>query len=138
MTFTMGVTEYEYPLGADSGYPEFYIGANLGNFSVKQWYSDDFYAGGSSAQYTEANYTQPIGDKFSLAFHAGYAWGDYWDNVNGEKLVDYAVQANFTAGNFTIFAKFTGTDADTSKITTDENNNEPRGLIGVMTTLPWK
>jgi uncharacterized protein (TIGR02001 family) len=138
-SFTVGGTLYNYPMGASSGaYPEFYIGANLGNFSIKQWYSNDFYAGTESAQYTEANYTQPIGAKFSLAFHAGYAWGDYWDKVNGEKLTDYAVQANFTAGNFIIFAKFTGTDADTSKITTDANNNEPRGLIGVQTTFPWK
>ena len=139
MTFTSGVTLYTYPLGGDtSNYPEFYIGANLGNFSIKQWYSDDFYAGNESAAYTEANYTQPIGDKFSLAFHVGYAWGDYWEKVNLEKLTDYAVQANYTVGNFTIFAKFTGTDADTSKITSDANNNEPRGLIGVQTTLPWK
>ena len=65
-----------------SSYPEFYIGANLGNFGIKQWYSDDFYAGSESAAYTEANYTQPIGDKFSLAFHVGYSWGDYWEKVN--------------------------------------------------------
>ena len=48
------------------------------------------------------------------------------------------MQANFTAGKFTIFAKFTGTDADSSKITgNDVANNEARGLIGVMTTFPW-
>ena len=51
----------------------------------------------------------PVGDKFSLAFHAGYSWGDYWD-ADGE-VVDYAVQGNYTAGNFTMFGKFTGTDA---------------------------
>ena len=139
MTFMVGATYYTYPIGSSTdNYPEGYIGATLGNFSIKQWYSDDMYAGSESAAYTEANYTQPIGDKFSLAFHAGYAWGDYWEKVNGEKLIDYAVQANFTAGKFTIFAKFTGTDADSSKITTDANNNEPRALIGVTTTFPWK
>ena len=70
-------------------------------------------------------------------FHAGYSWGDYWDNGVGE-LIDYAVQANYSAGNFTIFAKFTGTDADEDQeVTGDVGNNEPRGLIGVMTTFPW-
>ena len=54
------------------------------------------------------------------------------------ELADYSVAANFTAGNFTIFGKFTGTDASGSdKITTDLNNNEPRFLIGVTTTFPW-
>ena len=102
--------------------------------------------GGSdeNALYTEANYTQPINDKFSLAFHAGYAWGDYWDLVGdfvGESgtLFDYAVQANYTAGNFTIFAKFTGTDASGGmKVKDDIGNNEARFLVGVMTTFPWK
>jgi uncharacterized protein (TIGR02001 family) len=138
VAFTAGGTWYDYPMGADlSGYPEFYIGANIGGFSLKQWYSNDFYALGDDAQYTEANYTQPIGEKFSLAFHVGYSWGDYWDNGVGE-LIDYAVQANFTAGKFTIFAKFTGTDSDdVQEVTGDVGNNEPRGLIGVMTTFPW-
>src|SRR5688572_499671 len=123
-TFTAGGTYYDYPLGTGlSGYPEFYIGANFSNFSIKQWYSDDFYAGGSTAAYTEANYTQPIGESFSLAFHAGYSWGDYWDD--GGEIVDYAVQGNWTVGNFTLFAKFTGTDASgDQKVEDDVNNNE--------------
>ena len=138
-SFLTGVTWYDYPLGNDlSGYPEFYIGGSIGNFNIKQWYSEDFYAGNESAQYTELNYTQPIGEKFSLAFHAGYSWGDYWDDVGGGELFDYALQANYTAGKFTIFAKFTGTDADEGqKITDDVANNEPRVLVGVMTTFPW-
>ena len=64
---------------------------------------------GVDALYTEANYTAPIGETFSLAFHAGYAWGDAWDDI--EAVIDYAVQANYIAGKFTIFGKFTGTDA---------------------------
>ena len=137
-TFTLvaGGTWYEYPTGSDSGgYAEVYGGFNAGNFGWKFWYSDDYGDTGSSAEYTEVNYTQPIGEKFSLAFHAGYVFGDYWDD---HELVDYAVQANYTAGNFTIFAKFTGTDASgEDKITDDIFNNEPRALVGVMTTLPW-
>ena len=139
-SFTAGGTWYDYPLGNDlSGYAEFYIGINAGNFSMKQWYSDNFYDLGDGALYTEVNYTQPIGEQFSLAFHLGDSWGDYWDGAGGA-LFDYAVQANYTAGNFTIFAKFTGTNAsnsDGNKIKGDVGNNEPRGLIGVMTTLPW-
>jgi uncharacterized protein (TIGR02001 family) len=143
--WTTGGTWYEYPLGSDSdGYPEVYVGFNAGNFNAKQWYSWNFGGSDESAQYTEVNYTQPIGEKFSLGFHAGYAWGDFWDIVgeiageNSGEIVDYAVQANYTAGNFTIFAKFTGTDASGGlKIEDDIGNNEPRVLVGVMTTFPW-
>ena len=142
-SWTVGATYYSYPGGDLGEYPEAYVGFNAGAFSMKQWFADDFYESGESAQYTEANYTVPIGDKFSLAFHAGYSWGDYWDalgDFTGESgpLFDYAVQGNYTAGHFTIFGKFTGTDASGfEKVTADEGNNEPRFLIGVMTTIPW-
>src|SRR6478736_447701 len=119
--WTAGVTYYSYP-GSDSvnsggigQYWEAYVGLNAGNFSFKQWYADDFYELGESAQYTEANYTQPIGDKFSFNFHVGYSWGSYWSDLgdflgtSGEQF-DYGVQGNYTAGKFTIFGKFSGTD----------------------------
>jgi uncharacterized protein (TIGR02001 family) len=150
-SWTAGLTRYNYPgssasstKGAIGEYFEGYVGFNAGNFSFKQWYSNDFYELGDSAEYTEANYTQAIGDKFSLNFHAGYSWGDYWDAVGdatGESgpLLDYGVQANFVAGNFTIFGKLTGTDASGfEKVKTDASNNEARFLVGVMTTFPWK
>ncbi len=52
-TFTTGFTYYDYPRADDiDGYPEFYVGFNVGNFSFKQWYSDDFYALGDNARCT--------------------------------------------------------------------------------------
>jgi uncharacterized protein (TIGR02001 family) len=149
-SWTAGVTRYMYP-GSDETdftlplgeYFEAYVGFNAGSFSFKQWYSNDFYESDESAQYTEVNYTQPIGEKFSLAFHAGYSWGDYWELLGdfldeSESVLDYAVQANFTAGKVTLFAKFTGTDASgLLKVDGDVGNNEPRILVGAMTTFPW-
>ncbi|MES1262976.1 MAG: TorF family putative porin, partial [Peristeroidobacter soli] len=133
-SWTAGLTYYTYPGSDDLGeYPEIYVGFNAGNFSFKQWYTDNLYDLDVSAQYTEVNYTQPINDSFSLAFHAGYAWGDAWEDL---ETTDYAVQLNYSVNNFTIFGKFTGTDGD-AEVTTDVNNNEARFLVGVMTTLPW-
>ena len=67
-------------------YLEVYVGFNAGNFSFKQWYSDDFYDSSDSAEYTEVNYTQPFSDKLSLALHAGYAWGDDWETGADEHV----------------------------------------------------
>jgi uncharacterized protein (TIGR02001 family) len=135
-SWTAGLNRYNYPSSDDvRDYNEFFAGLTAGNFGFKQWYADKLFGGSESALYSEANYTQPIGENFSLAFHGGYSWGDAWED--GE-LFDYAVQGNYTAGNFTIFAKFTGTDASgEQKITSDANNNEARILVGVMTTFPW-
>jgi uncharacterized protein (TIGR02001 family) len=143
-SWTAGLTYYMYPGSDDLGeYPEIYVGFNAGNFSFKQWYADSLYDSDLSSQYTEANYTHSFNDSWSLAFHAGYMWGDYTDfleDVFDEsfEVVDYAVQLNWSVNNFTIFGKFTGTDASgLAEVTADENNNEPRFLVGITTTLPW-
>ncbi|HEV7607786.1 MAG TPA: TorF family putative porin [Steroidobacteraceae bacterium] len=135
-SWTAGFVDYTYPSSDDAkDFFEVYAGLTAGNFGFKQWYADKYFGGSSSALYSEVNYTQPIGDKFSLAFHAGYTWGDFWEDA---ELMDYAVQGNYTAGHFTLFAKFTGTDASGfQKETRDGNNNEGRFLVGLMTTLPW-
>jgi uncharacterized protein (TIGR02001 family) len=135
-SWTAGLTYYSYPGSDDLGeFAEIYVGFNAGNFSFKQWYTDNLFDLDTSAQYTEGNYTHSINDAVSLAFHVGYAWGDAWE---AEELVDYSVQLNWSVNNFTIFGKFTGTDAsDVFEVTDDVNNNEPRFLVGVTTTLPW-
>ena len=135
-SWSAGGTWYEYPGGdAQDGYPEVYVGFNAGDFGMKQWYSDDWLGSGISAWYTEANYSQPIGESFSLDFHAGYSWGDAWEDF---EMFDYSVALTYSFSNFSVFGKFTGTDASgDDKVTSDANNNEPRFLVGFSTTFPW-
>ena len=111
---------------------------NAGGFSFKQWYSNDFDAlGRRPRKYTEANYTQSIGDAFSLGVARRLFVGRLLGCADDE-VIDYAVQGNYAAGNFTFFGKFTGTDASEAlEVTDDVGNNEPRFLFGVMTTFPW-
>ena len=124
--WTTGATWYDYPDGDDlDGYWEAYLGFNAGAFSMKQWFADDFYALGESAMYTEANYTAPMTDSLALVLHLGYSWGDFWEN-NYEEQYDYAVQLNWSVGHFTVFGKFTGTDASEFKVEDDIGNNEAR------------
>jgi uncharacterized protein (TIGR02001 family) len=135
-SWTAGANFYTYPGSDDAGdYVEIFAGFSAGSFGFKQWFTDDMFCIGVNAQYTVANYSAALGEKFSLGFHAGYAWGDFWEDA---ELFDYSVALNYAAGNFTIFGKFTGTDASGPlKIESDANNNEPRFLVGVTTTFPW-
>jgi uncharacterized protein (TIGR02001 family) len=134
-SWTVGFNYYTYPGSDDLGeYPEYFVGLNAGDFSFKQWYADNLYDLDVEGLYTEGNYSYSINDAVSLGFHVGYAWGDAFD---AEEIIDYSVQLNWAVNNFTIFGKFTGTDADEFKVTDDVNNNEPRFLVGVTTTLPW-
>ena len=94
----------------------------------KQWYADSLFDLDAQRACTPKATTRvSINDAVSLAFHVGYAWGDAWE---AEELIDYAVQLNWTVNNFTIFGKFTGTDASDTEVTDDVNNNEPRFLVG--------
>lgn len=135
-SWTGGAVYYGYPGSDDAGeFVEIYAGFSAGNFGFKQWYTDNLFDSGTDALYSEANYTQPLGESISLAFHLGYAWGDGWE---AEEVTDYAVQFNYSFSKATVFAKFTGTDASGfNEYTSDVNNNEPRLLVGAMTTFPW-
>jgi uncharacterized protein (TIGR02001 family) len=133
-SWNAGVVYYGYPSSDDLGeFFEIYAGFSAGNFGFKQWYTDNLFDLDVDGLYSEVNYTQPINDQFSLGFHLGYAYGDGWEDI---ETTDYAVQLNYAAGNFNLFAKFTGTDGD-AETTTDVNNNEARFLVGVSTTFPW-
>jgi uncharacterized protein (TIGR02001 family) len=137
-SWSIGFTYYAYPGSDDLGeYPEYFLGYNYKNFGIKQWYADDFYESGESAEYTEANATFPLPNSFSLLAHVGYSWGDYWDLAGGE-LFDYSVGVGYTYEKLNFALKFNGTaPSGAQKVTGDVGNNEGRVVFTVSTTLPW-
>jgi uncharacterized protein (TIGR02001 family) len=141
LAWSAGFTYYMYPSSDDVGdYPEIFVGLNAGMFSFKQWYSDNFYDLDVDAWYTEGNATIPLPNDFSLSLHAGYSWGDYWEEGGGGggELFDFAVGVGYTYQKFNFAVKFTGTDASGGqKIRGDVLNNEPRLYVTVGTTFPW-
>ena len=143
LAFTAGLTYYAYPSSEDvEDYLEGYLGLDTEHWSLKQWYSDDFYElKVGSAFYTEANGEYPLPHDFSLLLHLGYSWGDYWDDKEeggGGALADFSIGVGYSLHNFDLALKLTGTDASgDQKIRDDLNNNEPRVVFTVATTLPW-
>lgn len=152
--WSAGLTAYTYP---DSSarpatptqgarlkiepYLEGYVDVTLGSFTAAQWYAADYSGLGASAQYTELNFTHELPRNFSITAHVGYSWGDYWSNdtLGGGELADYSLAASYAAGNFTLDAKFTGTDASGErKITSGAFTNDARFLVSIATTLPWE
>lgn len=132
-----GIALYTYPGSDDVGTsPEAYAGFGVGGFELLQWFTHDYSALGQTALYTEANYTAELSDSLALVFHAGYAYGDAFEDA---ELVDYAVQLNYTAGDFVLAAKFVGTDASGDlRVRDDAFNTQPRFLVMISTTFPWK
>jgi uncharacterized protein (TIGR02001 family) len=127
----------EYPNGGGSlDYPEFFGGLSYKIFSTKFWYSSDYSATGEDGYYFEGNVAVPLPNNFTLNVHAGYSFGDYWKNVNGDEPLDYSVGVGYTAGNFTLNLKYVDTKSDVI-IKDDVFNNEGRVIFSVATTFPW-
>ncbi len=139
-SWNAGAVWYSYP-GSDDiqEYAEIYGGIDTGPLSFKQWYSPDLYDIGESAWYTEGNATIELPQDFSLLLHAGYSWGDAWDDdILGGELFDYSVGLGYALEQFSLTLKYTGTDASgAQKITDDVGNNEGRVVFSIATTLPW-
>lgn len=131
-----GVTYYGYPDGdRDAQYAEGYVALNAGDFELKQWYAHQYIGTDDGALYTEANYRFALNANLALTLHAGYSYGDAFEDV---ELMDYAVSLGYRAGNFVVGVKATGTDASGElRVEDDVLNNEPRLLVSISTTLPW-
>lgn len=139
--WSVGATYYTYPGSDDTAdYPEIYAGLDVGPVSLKQWYSWDFYGLDEEvdAMYTEANASFGLPAGFALLLHAGYSWGDYWDEFGGGELLDYSIGVGYDLDNFSLALKLVGTDSDEDQeIRDDVFNNEDRVVFTVSTTLPW-
>lgn len=154
--YDLGVVWYTYDESIYN-YPEIYASATIGPFKGKVWYATEF-AGvnidpgtgnldrdSESAVYAEGNLTFPLDDTFSLLIHAGYSFGDYWDELgdlfdgpggaDGE-YIDYSVALSAAFGHFTTAIKYIDTDSDIEN-TGQLFNNERRVVLSIATTFPW-
>lgn len=133
-SWNAGFVWYDYP-GSDDldGSPEIYVGADYGNFGVKQWYSWDQFASGETGFYTEANASFPLPQNFSILAHLGYSWGDYWKDGFGDEVLDYSIGVGYDFPNVSLAAKWVDTDYSGSA----GEDLDGRFVITLSTTLPW-
>jgi len=111
----------------------------------KFFYSPDFGGkttdGDTPAEYISTDLTIPLPANFSILGHAGYSFGDYWDDLKdagaGDKYFDYSVGVGYTAGKFSLGLKWVdGSDlkeADGAQYF----SSEARAVFTVATTFPW-
>lgn len=137
----VGLIHYTYPGESDLNYIELYGGIAYGWFAGKLWYSNDFGGdstnGDTSSVYLEANATWPLPRNFSLLLHAGLSTGDYWDDVNGDDVIDYAVGVGYEIGSYSLALKWIDTQTDVV-VRDDVFNNEDRVLFTLQTRFPQR
>lgn len=124
----VGIVYYAYPEESDFNFPEIYGGLSYGMFSGKVWYSNDFGGADEDAIYVQGDAAVPLPANFTLDLHAGYSFGDYWDNDSAEYM-DYSVGVGYTLSKFDLSLKYVDTDIDDA--------DTDRVIFTVSTTLPW-
>ena len=136
----VGLIYYAIPTIPTSTTPRSTAASTYDWFKGKLWYSNDFGGdltdGDTSAIYIEANATFPLPQNFSLLLHAGLSTGDYWDDVNGDDVIDYSVGVGYEIGHFNLALKYVDTDTDVV-VEDDVFNNEGRVIFTIATTFPW-
>jgi uncharacterized protein (TIGR02001 family) len=134
--FYAGVSLYTYPGGDVDSSPEAYVGVGLGDFELLQWFTHDYSGSGLTGFYTEANYTHALGEAWSVTAHLGYSYGKAFEQA---EVADFALGLEYAAGDFVLGAAIVGTDASGDlRVREDVFNNEPRLVVSIGTTLPWK
>ena len=146
-TWDAGIVYYTYEKSAYN-YPEIYVGLSKDWLKAKLSYSNDFggdtTAGKTPAFYVEGSAAVPLRVGFTLLTHAGYSFGDYWDDLHdagtGGKYFDYSVGVGYTHGNFNFAVKWIdGSDLKEADGTRgDVFSSEGRVVVSVATTVPWK
>lgn len=137
----VGFVYYAYPDDSDANYPEIYGKISHGMFSGALFYSNDYVGSSENAIYVSGDVGVPIGDTgFSVTAHAGYSFGDFWDQGDGSEYIDWSIGGSYTVGNFDLGLKWVDTTLDDSDFwfsSDDVNNTEGRVIFTISTTFPW-
>jgi uncharacterized protein (TIGR02001 family) len=152
--WSVGLTAYTYPDSHGQPatatraarlkiepYVEGYVDITTGSFNLAQWYTDDFAGLGVGELYTEFNFNHALPRGFKVMAHAGYSWGDYWEDpaMGGGELFDYSFGLSYDAGHFALAGKITGTDASgEQQVTSGAFANDARLVFSIETTFPWE
>jgi uncharacterized protein (TIGR02001 family) len=141
--YDVGLIYYTYRDDDQFNYFEAYGSLSKGWFKGKLSYSNDF--GGDSTKgdtpafYVDLNGTFPLPRNFSVLAHAGYSFGDYWEDSNNEYF-DYSVGVGYTAGKFNLALRWVdGSDLKSANgMPGDVLSSDARVIFTIGTTFPWR
>jgi len=136
----VGLVYYAYPDDSDANYPEIYGKISYNVFSGALFYSNDYVNSSENAMYVSGDVSVPLPSNFALTAHAGYSFGDFWDQGDGSDYIDWSVGVGYTVGNFELGLKWVDTtleEGDFAFSRDDVFNSEGRVVFSIATTFPW-
>jgi len=134
----VGVLYYTYPGESDLSFPEIHATLRYGIFESTLHYSNDWVNSGNGAMYLTATAAVPVARNFSLLLHAGYSFGDYFDDIDSEYF-DYSAGIGYTIGNVELALKYVDTTLDPGDAWFSDDaiaNTQGRTVFSISTALP--
>lgn len=129
--YDVGIMTYNYPGAASANYTEIYAGISKSYFSGKVWFAPN--VSGTTAWYTEVNGKFPLPYELAATAHAGYSYGNYWDNT---EYFDWSVGVERSFGPIDAYVKYVdGSDLPDGGFKTF--STDAKVVVGISTTLPW-
>lgn len=111
---------YQYPGIDDINYHQLAFNLYHGNFSATYQYTNDFAQTSAEGHYLAMGYSHPITDDMTLDLHAGYSYGDYWEDFDVGNYIDYSLGVS---------TQIQGVDFSVAYIGTDLNNTYSSGAF---------
>lgn len=144
LTWDGGVGVYTYVNGSEFNYPELWLGLTKGiseavSLDGRLWYAWDYAGVQQSAIYLETNATigLPWGG-LDLALHAGHSSGQYWDANYGGGYFDYSLGVARSLGRLDVAVTYVNGSDLPDTPGSDVNSTDPKVVLSLSTTLPWR
>lgn len=142
--YDIGAIYYTYPSENDLNYVEVYAGLGFtaasgaslkGKLYVSPDWGGETTPGSPTAEYLSLDGSLPLPRNFSVVAHAGYSFGDFWEDANSEYF-DYALGVGYTTGKFSLALKYIGTDLSDVPHTNLFDSRD-KVVFSIATTFPW-
>ncbi|MEH6577933.1 MAG: TorF family putative porin [Amphritea sp.] len=106
---------YTYPgyEAADIDYAEVDFNLYYGGFKAEYSYSNDYVNTSETGQYVALDYNTEVIENLNIDLHAGYSFGDYWDELDIGEYADYSVgvSSSFAGVDLSVAYLFNDIDA---------------------------
>ncbi|MEH6576536.1 MAG: TorF family putative porin [Amphritea sp.] len=119
---------YTYPGydAADIDYAEIDFNLYYGDFKLEYAYSNDYVNSSEEGQYVALDYSTAVIENLNVELHAGYSFGDYWDDLDIGDYADYSagVSSSFASVDLSVAYLYNdvddGMDVDSGAFQNDE------------------
>ncbi len=129
---------FQYPGydAADIDFAEIDFNVYIGDVTVSYFYSNDYVNSSEDGQYFALGYSMAVTEKLNLDLHAGYSFGDYWDEFDIGDYADYSVGLSTTVAGVDISLAYLFNDIDSgNKVSSGPFDNDDTVLLTISRTF---